>query len=99
MRLLADFRFKSFERFLVLHFERLLNLCNDQYMEQYFTLITPYCPNVAEKCQHIKHKVGSMVSGHFNQARIHYYQYKAFGFKLNKVMGIHEFVKWILWKP
>ena len=90
---------KSFERFLVLHFERLLNLCNDQYIEQYLMIISPYCPNVVEKCQHIKCKIGSRVSGHFNQARIHYYLYKAFGYKFNQVMGIHEFVKWILLRP
>lgn len=87
---------KSFERFLTLHFERLLNEHQEGYLEEYYDLITPYVPIIANKCRQIHKKIGTKTQGHFNQARIHYLLYKSFNYKFNKVMCYHELAKCLL---
>ena len=86
----------SFQHFIIRHFERLLNINNDGYLNEYIELIKEYYPDLAATFSCIMKKVNKCVDGHYNQARINLLLYRSFGRKINWILFTHEIIKWAL---
>lgn len=89
---------KCFEEFVKLHFERLLKTNNSKIIDQFVDTISATYPKLSDSLREIESKVINRLDGHFNQARMHFLLYKAFGRSYNKKMFVHEIAKWVLCK-
>lgn len=87
---------KSFVKFLRVHFERLLNMCNSQYMDSFIRSVEEYYPIEAKEYSKIFKRIGYKTSGHYNQFRIQLALYQAFGNRFNRTMMLHEITKFFL---
>ena len=86
----------NFKFFILKHFERLLSINNEQYLDEYVVFVKEYYPAEAASFNKIRNKVNGRVEGHFNQARINFLLFCSFGQKINWLFFTHEFAKWLL---
>ncbi len=86
----------AFSRFIKLHFERLLMSNDKERINEFINTIEQKYPILSKTFIAIENKVINRIDGHLNQARMHFYLYKSFGNKYNRIMCWHEIVKWLL---
>lgn len=94
-----DILLSKFSTFIQVHFERLLLSNDTKAVDEFIEILTPYYPTLCPKLYCVKNKIINKTKGHYNQARMHFILYKAFGRRFNKIMFFHEIGKWIVRKP